>query len=78
MRKLRDLITELRPAALDDLGLGPAIESLAKRQAAAAGFALDMSIEFGVCERPRETENAIYRIVQEALSNVVNTREPSR
>ena len=43
---------------------------LAKRQAAAAGFALDMSIEFGVCERPREIEDAIYRIVQEALSNV--------
>lgn len=70
MRSLRDLITELRPAALDDLGLGAAIESLAERQAAAAGFALDMSIEFGVCERPREIEDAIYRIVQEALSNV--------
>jgi signal transduction histidine kinase len=70
-RSLRDLITELRPAALDDLGLGPAIESLAKRQAAAAGFALDMNIEFGLHERPREIENAIYRIVQEALSNVV-------
>ncbi len=39
MRKLRDLIAELRPAALDDLGLGPAIESLAKRQAAIGGFA---------------------------------------
>jgi signal transduction histidine kinase len=70
MRSLRDLITELRPAALDDLGLGPAIESLAKRQAAAAGFTVDMDIEFGVSERPREVENAIYRIVQEALSNV--------
>jgi signal transduction histidine kinase len=69
-RSLRDLITELRPAALDDLGLGPAIESLAKRQAAAAGFALDMNIEFAVRERPREIEDAIYRIVQEALSNV--------
>ncbi len=70
-RSLRDLITELRPAALDDLGLGPAIESLAKRQGAAAGFALDMNIEFGLHERPREIEDAIYRIVQEALSNVV-------
>ena len=69
-RSLRDLITELRPAALDDLGLGPAIESLAKRQAAAAGFALDVSLEFGGRERPREIEDAIYRIVQEALSNI--------
>ena len=40
MRNLRDLIAELRPAALDDLGLGPAIESLAKRQAAIGGFAV--------------------------------------
>ncbi len=70
MRSLRDLITELRPAALDDLGLGPAIESLAERQAAAAGFRVDVSIEFDACERPREIEDAIYRIVQEALSNV--------
>jgi signal transduction histidine kinase len=70
MRSLRDLITELRPAALDDLGLGPAIESLAKRQAAAAGFTVDMDIQFATSERPREIEDAIYRIVQEALSNV--------
>jgi signal transduction histidine kinase len=70
IRSLRDLITELRPAALDDLGLGPAIESLAKRQAAAAGFTVDMDIEFTSSKRPREIEDAIYRIVQEALSNV--------
>ena len=43
MRKLRDLIAELRPAALDDLGLGPAIDSLAKRQAAIGGFAAERS-----------------------------------
>ena len=73
-RSLRDLITELRPAALDDLGLGPAIESLAQRQAAAAGFALNMSLEFGGRDRPREIEDAIYRIVQEALSQ----RRPAR
>lgn len=71
MRSLRDLITELRPAALDDLGLGPAIESLATRQAAAAGFSLDMDVDCGSSGCPREIEDAVYRIVQEALSNVV-------
>ena len=70
-RGLRDLIAELRPAALDDLGLGPAIESLAKRQAAAARFAARTELDLGDRERPRETESTIYRIVQEALSNVV-------
>jgi signal transduction histidine kinase len=72
MRKLRDLIAELRPAALDDLGLGPAIESLAKRQAAIGGFAVDLDVELESERRlDRDTETAIYRIVQEALSNAV-------
>ncbi len=72
MRKLRDLIAELRPAALDDLGLGPAIESLAKRQAAIAGFAVEVDIGLDSEQRlARDTETAIYRIVQEALSNAV-------
>ena len=72
MRKLRDLIAELRPAALDDLGLGPAIESLAKRQAAIGGFAVELDIALSSEGRlARDTETAIYRIVQEALSNAV-------
>jgi len=71
MRNLRDLISELRPAALDDLGLGPAIGSLATRQAAAGGFTVETEIELGGTERAREMETAIYRMVQEALSNVV-------
>ena len=72
MRKLRDLIAELRPAALDDLGLGPAIESLAKRQAAIAGFAVEVDIGLDSERRlAHDTETAIYRIVQEGLSNAV-------
>ncbi|HTX10104.1 MAG TPA: ATP-binding protein [Solirubrobacteraceae bacterium] len=72
MRKLRDLIAELRPAALDDLGLGPAIESLAKRQAAIGGFAVEVDIDLGSDGRlARDTETAVYRIVQEALTNAV-------
>jgi signal transduction histidine kinase len=71
-RKLRDLIAELRPAALDDLGLGPAIESLAKRQAAVGGFSVELDVELESERRlNRDTETAIYRIVQEALSNAV-------
>jgi signal transduction histidine kinase len=79
MRKLRNLIAELRPAALDDLGLGPAIESLAKRQAAIGGFAVDVQIDLGVGRRlARDTETAIYRIVQEALSNAVKHARAER
>jgi signal transduction histidine kinase len=72
VRKLRDLIAELRPAALDDLGLGPAIESLANRQARIGGFAVEVALELARNDRlPRDTETATYRIVQEALSNAV-------
>lgn len=70
LHRLRDLIAELRPAALDDLGLGPAIETLASRQAAAGGFTVSAEIALAGSERlPRETESAIYRVVQEALTN---------
>jgi signal transduction histidine kinase len=72
VRKLRDLIAELRPAALDDLGLGPAIESLARRQAAIGVFAVELDIQLESDRRlHHDTETAIYRIVQEALSNAV-------
>jgi signal transduction histidine kinase len=79
MRKLRDLIAELRPAALDDLGLGPAIESLAKRQAAIAEFAVEVNIGLNSDQRlAPDTETAIYRIVQEALTNAVRHAHAER
>lgn len=69
---LRSLITELRPAALDDLGLQAALESLAERFAAADGPALTAEIELGPRERfDPELETAVYRVVQEALHNVL-------
>jgi signal transduction histidine kinase len=78
-RKLRDLIAELRPAALDDLGLGPAIESLATRQAAVGDLTVDVKLDLGAQDRlDRDAETAIYRIVQEALTNVVKHAHAKR
>jgi signal transduction histidine kinase len=73
---LRSLITELRPAALDELGLGAAIESLAENHAAATELDvhLDLALahEDGVAPKrlERDLESAIYRVIQEALTNV--------
>ncbi|MEA2449042.1 MAG: hypothetical protein QOG63_974 [Thermoleophilaceae bacterium] len=69
---LRALIAELRPAALDELGLGPAIETLAERSAAAAGVevATRVALGAGADRLAPETESAVYRVVQEALTNV--------
>ena len=76
VQRLRELITELRPAALDDLGLGPAIDTLAERQAAAAGFAVRVEVALRGTRLSRDTESAIYRLVQEALTNAAKHARP--
>jgi signal transduction histidine kinase len=71
IQNLRALIAELRPAALDELGLGPAIETLAERSGVAAGIEVSTRVELGGSERlAAETESTVYRVVQEALTNV--------
>jgi signal transduction histidine kinase len=70
---LRHLITELRPAALDDLGLAAALEALARRAQAIDGLDVRIEMQLGQDEGRRldaELESTIYRIVQEALTNV--------
>jgi signal transduction histidine kinase len=71
---LRALITDLRPASLDELGAGAAIQALGER-AERYGIDIDVSIEMAY-EQGREgqrhipeIETAMYRIVQEALTN---------
>jgi signal transduction histidine kinase len=71
---LRALITDLRPAALDELGVHAALEGLAERSLR-HGLDVDVSIDLAYGEGRQagrhapELEIAIYRIVQEALTN---------
>jgi signal transduction histidine kinase len=67
---LRALITELRPAALDELGLAAAISALAERNAM-MGLEVDVDVEPDVADQIGDpgAQITIYRIVQEALSN---------
>jgi signal transduction histidine kinase len=71
---LRALISDLRPATLDDLGLQAAIEVLADRTRT-QGLEVELQVQGarGQARRPRgvatEVETAVYRITQEALSN---------
>jgi signal transduction histidine kinase len=69
--KLRTLITELRPAALDELGLAPALDSLARGVGETAALEIDLHVDLGQDRLDPEVETAIYRLVQEALTNVV-------
>jgi len=67
---LRTLITELRPAALDQLGLKPALESLLERAGAVEGLDVTSEIEIGPERLDPALETTIYRFAQEALTNV--------
>jgi len=69
---LRALITELRPAALDTLGLEAALENLASRAAGTGDFNLEIDFEFAPGSHrdyAGEQEVTAYRLVQEGLSN---------
>jgi PAS domain S-box-containing protein len=71
--KLRRLITELRPASLDTIGLEAALEALAHQHEADAGIRVECALELPRDEDARPTpilETAVYRLVQEALNNV--------
>jgi signal transduction histidine kinase len=66
-----DLALELRPSVLDDLGLVAALERYAKDYARKYDVHLDFHAgALGDKRLPPQKETAIYRIVQEALTNV--------
>jgi signal transduction histidine kinase len=80
---LRAIITELRPAALDELGLRTAIEGLFDRHRDRSGFHLDGELALPDPSAGRERleeqlETAVYRLVQEALTNVAKHAHAGR
>src|SRR3954469_22540914 len=71
--KLRRLITELRPASLDTIGLEAALQTLAEQHQHAANLAVDCDFDLPREEDARPSsvlETTVYRLVQEALNNV--------
>jgi two-component sensor histidine kinase len=78
LRDVRRLAVELRPSALDDFGLVPALERLVDTFSEQTEIRVDLETNLGEERLPSEVETAIYRIVQEALSNVVKHAGASR
>lgn len=83
MDKLRGLIADLRPAALDELGLEASVRDLAERTQVVYGIEVDTSLELHDTKgAPRrlapEVETTAYRIAQECLSNAARHAGASR
>ncbi len=75
IENLRSIITELRPAALDELGLRTAIEALLDRHRELHGTQVDSQLELtgaadGKGRLDADLETTVYRLVQETLTNV--------
>jgi signal transduction histidine kinase len=81
IQAMRSLITDMRPASLDQLGIGPALETLVERASALSGVAttlhVDLRYEAGdeATRLAPEIETTVYRLVQEALTNVAKHAE---
>jgi len=67
---VRRMAMDLRPASLDDLGLVPALQSYAEQFSQSTPIAVSLEVE-GLGRRlPRDVELVLYRVFQEALTNV--------
>lgn len=76
-REVHNLALELRPTALDDLGLVAATQNYVESWAARTGIETDFYA--GNADRlPPDIETALYRIVQEALNNVLKHAKATR
>lgn len=78
LQDVRRLAVELRPSALDDFGLVPALERLSASFAEQSDISVDFQAALPDERLPDETETALYRIVQESLTNVVKHAQAQR
>ncbi len=70
MEAVRSMSLELRPSALDDLGLAAALRWYADRQARRAGFSVRVRTQLPAERLASDLETACFRVAQEAITNV--------
>jgi signal transduction histidine kinase len=78
LQDVRRLAVELRPSALDDFGLVSAVERLAETFREQSGLRVDLEARLGDERLRPESETALYRVVQEALTNIIKHSEARR
>ena len=74
---VRALISELRPAPLEQRGLPDALRAQFAAMATRTGIAIELQTD-GVARLAPESEDALYRIALEAVNNAVNHARPTR
>ena len=70
-RELNRIAWELRPMALDDLGLHQAVAQYLEEWAERSRLQIDLEINLDDRRLPQPVETALFRVLQEAVSNVV-------
>jgi len=78
IQDIRRLIYDLRPAALDELGLVPALREYVARYWEEQGLEVALSLPEGGERLPAPLETALFRIIQEALTNVARHAQARR
>lgn len=70
VRELQTIIYDLRPSLLDDLGLAPALRWYAETRIQNEGMGIEWNINGEERRLPPEVETALFRIGQEAITNI--------
>jgi signal transduction histidine kinase len=78
LQDVRRLAVELRPKALDDFGLTPALDRLTTTFAEQTGLETHVESRLHEGRLPSDVETVLYRVVQEALTNIVKHARAQR
>ncbi|MED3498354.1 PAS domain-containing sensor histidine kinase [Brevibacillus agri] len=78
MEEVKRMALELRPSALDDLGLLPALRSLMKRLEKTFHLQIELHVQGEKRRYSAPMETALYRIVQEAMTNTAKYAQASQ
>ena len=78
MEEVKRMALELRPSALDDLGLLPALRSLMKRVEKSFGIQVELHVQGEKRRYSAAVETALYRIIQEAMTNTAKYARASK
>jgi two-component system sensor histidine kinase UhpB len=78
IEETRRIVAQLRPDALDDLGLRSALVSMLGRLSEGTGLTIDRRLDGNLPPLPADVELVVYRIAQEAVTNAIRHSGASR